>query len=286
MWFLPTACSSSTTTFRLFAILSIIIWWTILIDTTKIRITSKRSNKITTNNDNIITSTTDQPIPIENNNKLPNNLYDLYNDDDDDHDDDDNPLFLRIENAILAPSHLIGSIDWLHVGITLKARKDKTLRHHPNLFDESVILITKLDTSSVYQGLVLNKPLPSTELNNLKLRINHEKNWLNSKLIKTENIHYRVGGPVGNQQEAWFILHSCTSKDDANGFVANHIITGQIWMDGENLKDMLELCSTPKILFYKCCQWLPGQLEKEIESGLWIQAEKQVETIEDIINIQ
>jgi len=125
-------------------------------------------------------------------------------------------------------------------------------------FAESVIYLVKHDSNGA-MGLVINKPLAKTELNELLKGFGVEA----KNLPREITIHY--GGPVSTRQG--FLLHSDDFFLAATSKIADGIA---ISADSQMLEALARGYAPRQALFMLgYAGWAPGQLEAELKINAW-----------------
>jgi putative AlgH/UPF0301 family transcriptional regulator len=179
-------------------------------------------------------------------------------------------LMQAIETSQIAPVYKIGShAAELRPGALIRSTNDGSV------FRNALVLMVSLG-SEFYVGYVVNKPLSAQEAATAmrKMRVaNNNNNNLNSMRLRTmppqAGIWLGVGGPVTSSDSAWTLIHWHPDIEDCD-----LVNSDAGWAVGGNAEQLLARESDAQfakgfMALYGKAVWLPGQLEREIDEGMW-----------------
>lgn len=214
-----------------------------------------------------------------------------YGDDDDDdegEEDDEEGLLAKVERELVAPARLVGAHgSVLRPGVVLLA---SGMDGPTSVFSQGAVVLMFELGSDVYRGLVLNRPLPREEVARARQRLRvamvpHAQTLRapDALHLDRDDVWWGVGGPVRSSSHEWFVVHT---HADAPGAV---VLGPTLAVGASDLSALLSASGPasasaasgdsgdaspppnfdPKLLLYGVAQWLPGQLEREMDEGAW-----------------
>lgn len=171
--------------------------------------------------------------------------------------DDTQSIVSKVEQAYIAPVHLIGSVPELIPGSIIRSV------HGSHGFPlGSCVLVSEIN-NDFYKGFIINSPLPLDEITDAKalLRVEQQEGFT-PNLDRVE--FFGRGGPVHLRSE-WTPIHNGTNIHDSL------VVATDIRLNG----DISALWKGPSpdpftvLLVFGAAVWLPGQLEREFSENLW-----------------
>jgi putative AlgH/UPF0301 family transcriptional regulator len=170
-------------------------------------------------------------------------------------------LLAAIETAQVAPVAKIGTHSELARGALLR------YLGHKGAFAHSLVVLSQT-SGEFYKGFIVNVPLPAEE----RARAMQRLHLSGDEAVRLRGSEVAVwlgyGGPVRPAESEWVPIHRQLDIEGAEA------LDGRFLALGGDVEQLLARETDPAyalgfMLLYGSAVWLPGQLEREMDEGLW-----------------